>query len=775
MCDSILVINLPLTMNTPTVKSRPALSLAACVVAAMTWTSLVAQTAPAPAQDKTSAEEAIRLNPYSVQSKKDYGYRAANSTTATGSGQPVINTPLSISILTEDFLKDKNLTELRDALRFVTGISTDYQQVFGRGFSSIIKNDGSELNGGGTGDFMTYNAERIEVVKGPVSVLQGRASAGGVVNVISRRPKFYQATNLDIGFGSFDRYYGQFRSTGPLVDQKLAYIFSYTKLDRNGWVDLNYIKDDVIQFGLEYRPNDRLTINFNFEQVQRKGYPEQHLSFTNPDFLAKQQEAETLYDAKGLARPALYPQEGETTAIWLARLNYPATTPTEVINVNEIMYPRGYRANIQGSQAYENRDRNAFFGEAKYRITDHLDWRSFYYGYREKVDYARQSTFRPIAGIGGLKMSDPAQLGEGNSHFYDTIHELVGRLNLWGISHRALAGFEYRDTRTRNLTLNGTRVIYNPRSGVDQKIVTNVLAANPNGFNRAQLYTITKEKGYYVVDQMSAFDEKLHVFVGGRQSSSQQGTLKPTKFTPQYGVLSRVPGVDGVSVFGSYGESFRPNYIADGRGQLVEPTLENNTEFGIKIDMFDSKISGSASVYNIEQKNVALRDFATEAATGITPIYNVAGKAKSAGSEFDLIYTPIRNYQIVLGYSRIWEARTLVAQDVRQQNIRLNGAPDYTATLWNKYTFVSGSLKGAYFGFGGRHVGSVHVHPSWAAPVYANNVRTYDLLVGYPVNLGKVSADISLRVDNLTDKFFYDQSFRPATGRTFYLSNRLKF
>jgi outer membrane receptor for monomeric catechols len=96
-------------------------------------------------------------------------------------------------------------------------------------------------------------------------------------------------------------------------------------------------------------------------------------------------------------------------------------------------------------------------------------------------------------------------------------------------------------------------------------------------------------------------------------------------------------------------------------------------------------------------------------------------------------------------------------------------------TLWNKYTFTSGALKGAYFGFGGRYVGSVHVHPSWAAPVYANNIYTYDLLVGYPVSLGKVNADVSLRVDNLTDKFFFDQSFRPATGRTIYLSNRLKF
>lgn len=54
-------------------------------------------------------------------------------------------------------------------------------------------------------------------------------------------------------------------------------------------------------------------------------------------------------------------------------------------------------------------------------------------------------------------------------------------------------------------------------------------------------------------------------------------------------------------------------------------------------------------------------------------------------------------------------------------------------------------------------------------------MRTYDLLVGYPVTFGKVTADVSLRVDNITDKFFYDQSFRPATGRTYYLSKRLKF
>jgi iron complex outermembrane receptor protein len=739
----------------------------------LTCAALYGQTAPT--ARPATAEETIRLSPFSVESRKDYGYRAANSTSATGSGQPVIYTPLSISILTEDFLKDKNLTELRDALRFVTGISTDYQQVFSRGFTSVIKNDGAELSGSGTGDFMTYNADRIEVVKGPVSVLQGRASAGGVVNLISRRPKFYQQTNVEVGYGSFERKFGQVRTTGPIADPKLAYLVSYTKLDRDGWVDRNSAEDDVVQFGLEYRPIPRLTINANVEQATRKGYPEQHLTFTHPDFLAQHQEAVRLYDTNNLARPAAFPQIGESTATWLGRRGYPASTPTEVVNVNELMYPRGYRANIQGSQAYENRDRTTSFFEAKYRITDRLDWRSFYYSYRELFEYARQSTFRPVGGIGGLAIADRPQMGESRSKFANTMHELVARFATAGINHRALIGFEYRDTKTRALILNGSLTPNPYRTGGDIKVVNDVLAANPNGFNRATPFTATQEQAFYAIDQMDAFNERLHVFVGGRQSEAEQRGLKPRKFTPQYGVLGKVPGVEGVTVFGTYGESFRPNYIVDGRGTLVPPTLENNTEFGVKVDMLESKISGSASVYEIEQNNVALRDFAAEAATGIQPIYNVAGAARSAGAEFDLIYTPMRNYQVVFGYSRIWEARTLVAQDTRQQNIRINGAPDYTITFWNKYTFVQGRLKGAFVGFGARVVGEVHVHPSWSAPIYARNVRTADILLGYPVKFGSVEAEVSLRVDNLADKFFYDQSFRPATGRTFYLGSRMKF
>ena len=750
--------------------------LAFVLLASFSSSLLPAQTAPAPAAPAKPTGEAVVLSPFSVESKKDYGYRATNSITATGSGEAIINTPLSISILTEDFLKDKNLTELREALRFVPGTSTDYQQVFGRGFTSVLKNDGAEANGGGSGDFMTYNVERIEIIKGPVSVLQGRASAGGVVNLISRKPKFTAGSDVDVSFGSFQRKLGQFRTTGPLLDKKVAYLLSYTKLDRDGWVDLNHVEDDVIQAALELRPVNKLSITLNFEQVKRDQYPEQHLTFTNPAFLAAQQEADRLYDARGVARPAASPQVGETTAAWLTRTpGFGPNVPTEVVNVNELMYPRGFRANIQGSQAFERRVRDTFLTEVRSEFAPWLNWRSFYYNYREHFTYARQSTFRPVANIGGLAIADRPQMGNVNNNHFDTMHEAVSRFSTFGLNHRTLVGFEHREVRSRTLVLNGSATIYNPRTGGNQLIVDDVRRVNPNGFNFAAPHTVGRDNAYYFVDQMNAFDERLFLFMGGRQTKAKQGTLISKKFTPQYGAVVRVPGVDTVSVFGTYGESFRPNFIADGFGKIVNPTEEKNSEYGVKVDLFDSKISGSASIYEIEQSNVPLRDFAREASTGVSPLYNVAGLAKSRGAEFEMVITPMRNYQVVFGYSRIWEARTLVAQDLRQVGVRLNGAPEWTMHLWNKYTFTGGPVKGAYVGFGARFAGAVHVHPSWSAPVYANNVATGDILLGYPVRFRKTTVDLTLRVDNITNKFFFDQSFRPNRARQIDLTARFRF
>jgi outer membrane receptor protein involved in Fe transport len=135
----------------------------------------------------------------------------------------------------------------------------------------------------------------------------------------------------------------------------------------------------------------------------------------------------------------------------------------------------------------------------------------------------------------------------------------------------------------------------------------------------------------------------------------------------------------------------------------------------------------------------------------------------------------VRNYQVVLGYSRIWEARTVVAEDARMVGVRRNNAPTKQFSLWNKYTFVRGPLKNTYAGFGLRWTGEIRLHPSWSVPLYSNNVWDGNVLLGHRFRFGKIEADVSARVDNIFDKFYYEQTFRPVEPRRSYVTASFKF
>jgi outer membrane receptor for ferric coprogen and ferric-rhodotorulic acid len=168
------------------------------------------QTQPASASSsstaaaKPAADEIVQLSAFEVEDARDYGYRATNSSSATGSGTAVRDTPMSIAIITEDYIRDKNFNDLQDVIRNISSITAEGKEenvVTSRGFTAVKKQDGDETEG----LYGTYNVGRVEVIKGAVSVLQGRASAGGVVNVISRRPKGPFSPKKRSLFASFSR------------------------------------------------------------------------------------------------------------------------------------------------------------------------------------------------------------------------------------------------------------------------------------------------------------------------------------------------------------------------------------------------------------------------------------------------------------------------------------------------------------------------------------------------------------------------------------------
>jgi outer membrane receptor for monomeric catechols len=135
----------------------------------------------------------------------------------------------------------------------------------------------------------------------------------------------------------------------------------------------------------------------------------------------------------------------------------------------------------------------------------------------------------------------------------------------------------------------------------------------------------------------------------------------------------------------------------------------------------------------------------------------------------------MRNYQIVLSYSEIWSAKTIKAEDVRQQGVRLQGAADRQFSVWNKYTFTRGRLARAYGGLGLRYTGAMRIHPSWESPLFAKPSWFGDVTVGYPVKFKRTDLEFVLNVKNLFDQFYYNQTFRPSEPRQFFFSTNLKF
>ena len=732
-------------------------------------------TAPAPAEVSAPREEPVQLNAFEVASDRDYGYLATNASTATGSGAAVRDTPMSITILTEDFLRDKNIIDVQEALRNVSSMTAEGKEenvVTSRGFASVMKMDGNEVEG----FYDAYNVGRIEVIKGAVSVLQGRASAGGVVNVISRRPRFTRETQVRASYGSYDYYLGSVMTTGPLLGGRVAYLVGLTKMDRaDGFVDWTYRRDNSTQFALAVKPFKTVTITADYQRLTRHENNAQHLTFSHPAFVAADLEAQRLYDTQGRTRPTQYPRIGETTRAWLDRTpGFGPNTPAETIDVMELMYPSGYRANIQGPEQFRINDTTTIAGEIQWRIASWVDWKSTYSVRARETDSINWSTFRAA---GGLTMNARATRSKANSAPRGSRHEAAMRFAFWNVHQRILTGFEYQDGKTQTRTLNGPAATpYNPRTGPLRYLQREIDLLNPNGFPAKRLTNAsTAVRSYYLMDQMETWENRVNLMFGARQSSQRRGTVSAQKFTPQIGGVLRIPRHEAVSVYATYSESYRPNFNRDGLGNPIPPVEEVNREAGVKVKFLDGRISGSAAVYRLEQKNVSLRDYAREAALGITGLYILSGLARSEGAETEWVISPWRNYQIVTSYSRIWLAKTVKAEDIRQQGVRLLETPESQFAFWNKYTFTGGRWKGTHIGTGLRWTGVMRIHPSWESPIDARPYWYGDLTAGYPLRVRRTQVDVSLNVKNLFDKFYFNQTFRSGDPRQIYVMTSAKF
>lgn len=654
----------------------------------------VAQTKPASAPEEKISGETIQLEKFSVTTALD---RYSDTMSAAAMKLPVAqkDLPFTVQALNAAFLNDIRSSRLEDAFGYVVGLNKQgpaANQFTLRGFSAAGSNLQSlQIDGlpGPSSRFASppsINVDRMEVLKGPTSVLYGQANPGGMINVITKSPQPVQRTTLSAyastyegqtsGFGDAFSYTTSLDTTGAIDDAKhwlYRFILSYE--DQDSFRDYYYQENKYIYPSLTYKWNADTFVTIKADYVR-----------------------EVRQANDGLAVPFL-------DASLLPAINVSYDAP----DGEDTDYGESLTA------LFQTRLHDRWTARATYRTTYHTDTRAAYEHAQQAIvsnnnNYLLSTIGRRLRLQGNVK----------RFNFIDA--NIFGELGPDTFKHTLIAGVnggkEYLDTDT--IAQGGTTPVITAVNLYAS--VPDIASMFPTVFTAAGLTAQRRRQtdfwnyGYYASDQISVgkyFDASLGVR-NDRQDSYQKTTARATgaqsglkqslsKTLPSAGLVFH-PTAD-LSLYASYCEGFKPQ--APGNVDITDnpnfpPETSSQVEFGIKVDALDHKLTGGVSYYDIKKKNV-LTATGTTSPTG-NPIANLSGLQEAKGVEVSVSYLPKPYWQIQAGYTYI-DAKVKTSTTATLPGARLDNTPKHSGNLFTRYNLPDGRFKGLGFGLGVIHAG----------------------------------------------------------------------
>lgn len=704
-------------------------------------------------QSSQAAPEAAVLPTVRVKGQAEYDtedpynpdYNRSNAVTATKSDAPIMETPVSIQVVPQQVLKDQQAWRVEDAVKNVSGVQSvwasggQYQDFVIRGFGTNYSRfrNGIRLP---EGTFDMANVEQIEVLKGPAAMLYGRVEPGGMVNVVTKKPLATPYYSLQQQFGSYGFYRTTVDATGPLnADKSLTYRFDLGYNNHQSFRD--FIGEDrvFVAPSLHWQATENTEFNLNLE-------------YSNND---------TAYD-NGI--PAI----GKRVANVPINRNY--------------THPDFNRDNIESTLVDFNWSHS--FNES-WKLSNGVVANLNDYQFRQiPVAY-----FQPL-----LEDTLDPQVRRG-TYFedfsrdnYTTYLNLNGKFDTFGVKHKVLLGGDYYRNNTQNSGFFGLNYAIQHGFADDDavKYFTFVDLKNPNysqfPFTYSELDNLRKTApndfvrssqswyGLYFQDQLSFFNDKLHLLGGGRYDWARQSqgnsmvsfadisdtAQNEEHFSPRVGVLYRP--VSWLSVYGNFIESFGLNNGRSGDGVPLAPEIAEQFEAGVKNEWFDGLLTTNLAYFHITKNNILKQ-------TGDVT-FETVGAARSQGLEFDLSGRLTDALSVVATYAytdaRITQDVGLVYDDVTglviganngNQGKRLATVAEHSGSTWLKYAFQNQALRGLSLGVGAFIAGERQGdnENSYQLPGY---VRA-DTYAAYSFNVGKYRMTTQLNVNNVFDQRYY--------------------
>jgi outer membrane receptor protein involved in Fe transport len=773
--------------------------------------------------------DTVLLSPFEVRTTQDTGYRVGAAITGTGTAGLIKDTPLNISILSQEFIADQNGNQLTDVLRNASATSAQVKDEFMiliRGYMGPQFVNGLPAGQG----LALYDVDRVEVVKGPNAVFAGISNPGGTLNLIKTKPSFTPAHSLDLSFGSYEHKRAVLRSSAPLVGKQLAYGIVYGVTDEKSYIENMFTRDQYYSGALLWRPLPALTLSGRYGSLDREAGRRPHTVVSHPLFQQRDREAIEQFDRLGLPRPAAYPQL-ENGAVRTSA-GVPITTGRAAPETVDSFIARNLGANVAPYPGVFSRDffpndsfnyngddgRDSYQNKTTSLEAEWVPSREFaLHGLFQQVDSNRmRREFNGLRPVAGQRLrSTISDYKPGGVNFSAKL-EGVYRLDLKEAGkHEFLGGFQHDGGKDviSPITVATSRVItYNPKTDPKPRLLQ--LLRDQYGAEYNEPGVVRKGGGHsnawYGILQSSFLNDRLRVLAGGRRITNHRPVddnrdgrdedFKVSKALPHFAALVRI--TPQLSVYGSVSRSFQPQRqqtadleaIRATQGDPTSPTyrppatvpvkflsadlLGKGREVGAKLDLREGWLVGTTSYFSNEEANRLDVDTTNQVlyqlpgATVRTP----AGRTQTRGIESEWTWTPSARYQALLSGSYFFKKNEVSnPSEPREIGSHLESVPKYTLTFWNKYTFGRGNLHGWYVGGGASLIGETYMHPSWTIPIKSDAVVLVETMVGYATKLAGIPANFRLNVRNLTDEHYLNGTFQYGEPRTFLASVGLRF
>jgi iron complex outermembrane receptor protein len=659
-----------------------------------------------------------------------------------------------------DMLERQQSLRISDVLQNVSGVymvsntGGAVQEIGGRGFSygnsNTFKN-GVRYNNNAMPEMSSL--EKVEFLKGSNAILYGNVTAGGAINLVTKKPRFENGGEIFFRAGSYDFYKPFFDVYGSANAAKtIAYRFNGSY--ENACSFRNNVKSDRINF--------------------------------NPSLLFKVGEkTEILAEGE-------YLKDNRTADYGTGAINY---TIADVPRNRLLSVPWGYNRTEQGtatltvthqlSKAWEIKSTSGF---QQYK-------NEIFSTTRPNNTYFIQEDGSWIRGL---------QKSAADEKYYMTELDLTGKFSTGSIKHTFLLGADADKYKTVTTAFVNNRFNNNSANTtlINKNIYDTVNIFDEASFNkrndipylpvdRITTAPITRF-GIYIQDQV-CLSSKFKLLAGVRYSNQNNQRAKvdsisknkvgyvnaytTSAFNPRLGLVYEP--TKNVSLFASYANSFNVNAGVDIYNQPLKPSMVDQVEAGIKTQLLRNFVSANITVYKIVNSNFAqvVIDPPLGSPAGAKEL---AGEVTSKGVEVDIMSKAYRGFSVIAGYS--YNDTRYTESNFYVKNSKLVYNPSHTANFSIYYAFNERTvLKGFNVGAGAFYTGDRVAGRSTtlANPTYKlmplPDFTLFDVSAGYAFN----NFSIRCKVSNLFDKLSYyvhdDNSVNPIAPRQFISTVSLRF